>query len=244
MKPIFKTILKYYLKYITKLVLAIHRPTIIAVAGSTNKTFTKDEIKKVLESKGYRVRANQNNFNTEIGLPLAVLDLPSGYNSYKKWLPSLTQSIFAVFARNFPRILVLELGASSRGDMKHLLSIIKPKISVLTDITQRYLENFSDMNDLTDEYKTLARKTVENGQVIINCDNIKLKKIFDGIKGKKQSFGFSQACDWKISDCQKTASGEKFQVKNKDKILEKEIDRFGEHHIYAGAVGVIINEIF
>ena len=48
MKIIFKIILQYYLKYITKLVLAIHRPTIIAIAGSTNKTFVKDEINRVL----------------------------------------------------------------------------------------------------------------------------------------------------------------------------------------------------
>jgi UDP-N-acetylmuramyl pentapeptide synthase len=78
MKSFFKQLLKYYLKYITKLVLFIHKPVIIAVAGSTNKTFVRDEIRNILEKKGFSVRANPRSFNTEIGLPLAILDLPSG----------------------------------------------------------------------------------------------------------------------------------------------------------------------
>ncbi|MFA6047270.1 MAG: Mur ligase family protein [Parcubacteria group bacterium] len=244
MKLVFKTLLKYYLKYITKLVLFVHRPTIIAIAGSTNKTFVKEEIKHVLEEKGMKVRANQNSFNTEIGLPLAVLDLPSGYNHYKKWLPTLYRSILSLWQKDFPLILILELGASSRGDMKHLLSIIKPKISVITDITQRYLENFSDMNDMADEYKTLIRKTKRDGQVIINCDNIKLRKMFKNIRARKQSFGFFEKCDWHIMDHERTEKGEKFHVEHNNKNIQKEVDRFGIHHVYATTVGLIINEIF
>jgi UDP-N-acetylmuramoyl-tripeptide--D-alanyl-D-alanine ligase len=243
MKPLFKTILKYYLKYITKSVLLIHRPQIIAIAGSTNKTFVKEEIEKILEEKGLKVRANQNNFNTEIGLPLAVLDLPSGYNHYKKWLPTLYRSIFCLFQRNFPRVLILELGASNRGDMKHLLSIVNPKISIITDITQRYLENFSDMNDMVEEYKILIRKTKKDGQVIMNCDNIKLKKLFGNIKKKKQSFGFSENCDWRILDHERTKMGEKFRVEHNNKSYEKEVSRFGVHHVYVTTVGLIIKEI-
>lgn len=242
MKPIFKTILKYYLKYITKLVLAIHRPVIIAIAGSTNKTFVKEEIRSGLEKKNMKVRANKNNFNTEIGLPLAVLNLPSGYNQYRKWLPALYQSIFCLFQKDFPQILVLELGASNRGDMKHLLSIIRPKISIITDITQRYLENFSGMDDMAEEYKTLIKKTY--GQVIVNYDNMKLRKISEDIRVKKQTFGFSENTNWRILESTRTENGEKFRLEHKGKIYEKEIGRFGNQHIYAATVGLIINEIF
>lgn len=239
MKTILKTILKYYLKYITKLVLIIHRPTIIAVAGSTNKTFVKEEIKRVLEDKGVKVRCNPNNFNTEIGLPLAVLNLPSGYNSYKKWLPCLYQSFFCLFQKDFPGVLVLELGASSRGDMKHLLSIIKPKISVITEITQRYLDNFSDMNDLVDEYQLLIKKTKQDGIVMLNYDNIRLRGIFKKIGRKKISFGFTKGSDWRAEDMAKTQRGEHFRIISEKAKIEKEINRFGIHHVYAAMVGQI-----
>jgi UDP-N-acetylmuramyl pentapeptide synthase len=242
MKPLFKLLLKHYLKYITKLVLFIHRPIIIAVAGSTNKTFVKNEIKKALEKNGIRARTNINNFNTEIGLPLAVLDLPSGYNSYKKWWPAIYQSFFRVFQKSFPHVLILELGASNRGDMRHLLTIVQPKISVITDITQRYLENFSDMNDLVEEYKILSQKTKKDGLVIINYDNVRLRKIFEKNQNKKESFGFAEGSDWQARNIILTNTGEKFQIYHKNDIMEKEINYFGEHHVYATLAGMIVEE--
>jgi UDP-N-acetylmuramoyl-tripeptide--D-alanyl-D-alanine ligase len=242
MKPILKIILKYYLKYITKLVLFIHRPVIIAVAGSTNKTFVKEEIKRVLAEKGIKVRANINSFNTEIGLPLAVLNLHSGYNEYKKWWPTIFQSFSLIFQKTFPRVLVLELGASSRGDMQHLLSIVEPKIAVITDITQRYLENFSDMNDLAEEYELLARRTSRDGLVIMNYDNLRLRKIFEKIRKKKESFGLLAGSGWQAKDIERTATGEKFQIICGSDIIKKEIRFFGSHHIYAAIVGEIVKK--
>jgi len=85
MKTFLKQLLKYYLKYITKLVLAIHQPLIIGLTGSTNVIFTRDEIKRQLAQTGLAARSNPKNFNTEIGLPLAILNLPSGYNSYRHY---------------------------------------------------------------------------------------------------------------------------------------------------------------
>jgi len=58
MKSIFKTFLKYYLKVVTKIVLFIHKPVVVAVAGSTNKGFVKKQVKEKLEEAGFSVRAN------------------------------------------------------------------------------------------------------------------------------------------------------------------------------------------
>lgn len=242
MKPLFKTILKYYLKYITKLVLFIRKPVIIAVSGSTNKTFVKDEIKIVLEKKGLFVRANPKNFNTEIGLPLAVLNLPSGYNSYKNWLPVMKKSLFCIFQKNFPAYLVLELGVSQRGDMRYLLSIVNPKISVIIDITQRYLEGFSGMDDLVDEYKLLVQTTDKDGTVILNVDNARVKSLAEFSKAKVEFFGTSEQSNWKIGGITRSEKGEKFELSHNSSSSNLEIFRFGLHNIYASVVGIIIDE--
>jgi UDP-N-acetylmuramyl pentapeptide synthase len=244
MKFIFKTILKYYLKYITKLVLFIHRPVIIAVSGSTNKSFAKEEIKKVIEEKKMSVRANPKNFNTEIGLPLAVLNLPSGYNSYGKWLPTIYESFFCIFKKDFPAYLVLELGISRKGDMKYLLSIIKPKISVITDITQRYLESFSGMDDLVGEYKKLIEKTDKNGLAILNYDNSRIQEIAREVSEKLKivSLGENEKADWKVSEIKRLETGESFRVTYGSENKKVEIDRYGRHHIYAKTIGMIIYE--
>jgi len=242
MKAIFKTILQYYLKYITKLVLFVHHPVIIAISGSTNKTFVKDEIKRVLEKRCLGVRANPKNFNTEIGLPLAVLNLPSGYNSYKGWLPVIRQSLGCIFQKNFPAYLVLELGVSQKGDMKYLLSIVNPKISIITDITQRYLESFSGMDDLVDEYGLLVRKTDKKGMVILNFDNARVKNLTQESSAKVEFFGEKDGADWQVKNIKRGSRGEIFSVYHSNRTNDLEIGRFGLHNIYASIVGIIIDE--
>jgi UDP-N-acetylmuramoyl-tripeptide--D-alanyl-D-alanine ligase len=240
MKPIFKTILKYYLKYITKLVLSIHQPVIIAVAGSSNKSFVRDEIKKILKETREIARANPKNFNTEIGLPLAILDLESGYNSYRRWMPILKKIIGAIFQKNFPKYLVLELGVSRRGDMKYLLTIVNPKISVITGITQRYLESFSDMDELAGEYSYLVKNTSKDGVVLLNYDNIRARALSKKSKAKVEYFGFSENADWRIKEITKKENGQEIKIEHKGEEKKYLVNLFGEHHAYALAAGLVV----
>lgn len=242
MKPLFKTILKYYLKYITKLVLFIHKPVIIAVAGSTNKTFVRDEIKKVLEEKGLRSRANPKSFNTEIGLPLAILNVSSGYNEYRKWLPAIKGAFLAIFEKNFPKFLVLELGVSKKGDMKYLLTILKPEVSVITNITQRYIESFSGMDSLAGEYKYLAEKTRKDGLVIINRDNSRSQEIAKVSRAKVSFYGKNQESQAKIKNIERGEKGEIVEIEISGKIEIEKLNRFGEHHAYARAAAMLSEE--
>ncbi|MFH0930164.1 MAG: hypothetical protein V1814_02835, partial [Candidatus Moraniibacteriota bacterium] len=87
MKKYFKLFVQFYLKILTKFVLWRHEPFVIAVAGSTNKTVAKEYILKFLREKygEKEVRGNPRSYNTEIGLPLAILYLESGESSFWKW---------------------------------------------------------------------------------------------------------------------------------------------------------------
>jgi UDP-N-acetylmuramyl pentapeptide synthase len=269
MKSIFKLILRYYLKLITKLVLVIHRPKIIVVAGSVNKAFVRDEIKKVLEKAGpvkstgvdhgvnlvksatadhgvnKKVRANPRNFNTDIGLPLAILNISSGYGSYGDWWPVIGKAGRAIFQKNFPEYLVLELGVSQTGDMRYLLSIVAPEISVVTDITQRYLESFPCMDDLVAEYIYLAKKTKKTGVVILNHDNLRARELAKKASAPVRYFG--ETCDekkdWQIREIKKTATGQLVEIKHQEKTTEFSIPRFGRHHAFALAASLAVEEI-
>jgi UDP-N-acetylmuramoyl-tripeptide--D-alanyl-D-alanine ligase len=215
---------------------------VIAVAGSTNKTFARDEIKKILSASGKTVRVNPRNFNTEIGLPLAILNIGSGYNSYRDWLPVIGAAFRAIWQKNFPDYLVLELGVSRRGDMKYLLSIIKPKISIITDITQRYLEAFSDMDGLVGEYAYLVKNTPPDGAVILNGDNLRVRALASKAKAQVKYFGVSSEADWKISEIAKTEKGQMIKIKHQKKIQEYFLERFGKHHAYAFVAALAASE--
>ncbi len=240
MKFILKTILKYYLKYLAKLTLFIYRPFVIAVAGSTNKYFTRQYIKEELEKRGFRVRTSEKNFNTEIGLPLAILDLPSGYNSYKKWWTIIKETPRTLFFNKIPSILILEFGVSDPGDMSYLLSIVKPQIAIITEITQRYLEGFADMDNLVEEYKILLSNLNQKNYCILNYDNSKIRDISTKCKGKKIFFGFSDNLEWQIVKCQKYNNGQQIIIKHKNVIKKYYLPRFGIHHAYAFLISLIV----
>lgn len=249
MKFVLKKLLQYYLKYITKLVLFIHRPLIIAIAGSTNKTFVKNAVNEMLKGEGRNVRSNPKSFNTEIGLPLAILNLPSGYSSYKNWLPIIFKAAKQIFAANFPRILVLEFGISDKGDMKYLLSIISPQIAIITDITQRYIEGFGYMDELVKEYEYLAKKVKKTGLVVLNYDNARVRSLAEEIKEKIAFFGLidnnhnlDDASLWQAVEIKRGNSGQLVKVNHNNIISEHKINSFGEHHVYALLVCLIIKD--
>ncbi len=244
MKSFLKIFLKHYLRIITKAVLFFHRPTVIAVSGSINKNFVKKEIKSRLLKNNLKVRANPKNFNTEIGLPLAILNLPSGYNEYKKWIPTIVEAPLKVFQKNFPDFLVLSLGTSDEGDMKYLLSIVKPDIAIITDITQRYREGFSDMNNLVKEYKILTKKTKKEGLLIINSDNYRVKSLGKKSKQRTIYFGFNDNADFQIVKSKRNKLGQSVKIKNGEKESTLNINKFGKHHAYAFVIGQIVeNEL-
>lgn len=243
MRAIFKTFLKSYLKILAKLSLVFYRPFIIAIAGSTNKTFFKEEIIRVLREKNLPVFFNTKSFNTEIGLPLAILNLPSGYNSFGDWLKIIFQAPLAVFKR-LPQYLVLELGISDPGDMKYLLTIIQPRIAIITDITQRYIESFSDIDGLIGEYEYLAQQMRKGDLVVLNSDNQRVKQMARITPARVATFGFNEGADWQAVEVKKDNHGQIVNYSHEDIVNIKKIKYFGEHHVYAMLAGLIIkNEI-
>ncbi len=245
MKPLLKFLLKYYLKAISKLVLLFHRPFIIAIAGSTNKTFVKEEIYKHLTALNLNVSTSHKSFNTEIGLPLAILNISSGYGFYKLWPKVIIDSLKALFKNKFPKIIILELGVSDAGDMKYLLSIIKPNITIVTDITKRYLEGFADMGSLVYEYEYLAKNLARTGIFILNYDNIKVRQLASSSQAKVIYFSLateSIALDnlWQAIDITNEPTGQKFKIKHNNQIANFNIPRFGQHHIYCSIIAQIV----
>ena len=117
--------------------------------------------------------------------------------------------------------------------MKYLLSIVKPKVSVITDITQRYLEAFSDMDDLVGEYSYLVKNTQKDGTVILNYDNLRVRTLARKTKTRTEYFGKGNGADWKIVEIEKTEKGQAIKIDHCGKIQNYFSEHFGEHHAYA-----------
>ncbi|MFW5885273.1 MAG: Mur ligase family protein [Patescibacteria group bacterium] len=242
MKKIFKFLVEKYLKFITKVLLWRHKPRIVSVAGTTNKTFIKNKILQELKEEG-NVRGNPRSFNTEIGLPLAILFLPSGYSSIFKWCDVLiTGTWIALFCRNFPKVLVLEMGVNKKGDMKYLLSIVKPDLAVISNINKSFPDNDCWQDDLAEEMKVLVKSVPKEGTIILNADDARVKDLRKNAEGKVILFGEGRDSDAKISGIKRNTSGENFNLSFKNKKKHIKIDLYGKHNIRAQVAAYVAAE--
>ncbi len=90
---------------------------VVGITGSTGKTSTKDILAALLATRLDAVVASVENFNTEIGLPLAVLAAPAG-----------------------TRALVLEMAMRGRGQIAELAAIAEPDVGVIVNVGPVHLE--------------------------------------------------------------------------------------------------------
>ena len=81
-----------------RLLLRRHQPKIIAITGSAGKTTTKDAVFCVLSENGRFVRKSEKSYNSELGVPLTILGLESGWGSPVRWLINIVRGLFAVLS--------------------------------------------------------------------------------------------------------------------------------------------------
>jgi UDP-N-acetylmuramoyl-tripeptide--D-alanyl-D-alanine ligase len=89
---------------------------VIGVTGSTGKTTTKDLLLATL-APHRRTVASRQNFNTEIGLPLEILNAPEG-----------------------TEVLVLEMAMRGAGQIAELAAVAEPDVGVIVSVGPVHLE--------------------------------------------------------------------------------------------------------
>lgn len=119
---------------------------IIGVTGSAGKTTTKELIHAVL-SRTYRTYRTPGNCNTEIGVPLALLNMPDD-----------------------AEIGVVEMGLRHPGDIGTLCEIARPTLGVMTSIGDAHIGFFPDQEALAREKWALIDSLPQTGHAILNLD--------------------------------------------------------------------------
>lgn len=195
-------IIQKLLKILAKSVIEKRKPTVVAITGSVGKTTTKEAIAKVL-SKNFKVRSNNKNYNNELGVPLTILGCQIDYKRNKilqLWgvLVYWLQARF--FDKDYPEILVLEMGADKPGDIKYFCDFIPVTVGVLTEIGISHLENFKTRQNLATEKGYLIRNVVKNGMAVYNYDNKTVREIGEKIAVSKIGYGLEEKADMTATD--------------------------------------------
>ncbi len=192
MKNIFKKIVLAIITYEAKILLKRTNPKIIAITGSVGKTSVKDMIYEVLKGRVH-VRKSEKSFNSEIGVPLSILGLPSGWNNPILWLKNIVDgAIVALHPGKYPEVLVLEMGVDRPGDMDKLTAWIKPDVVILTRLPDVpvHVEFFASPEAVAKEKQKLVEALKPDGVFVFNNDDEKIVKVAQGIFQK--SIGYSR----------------------------------------------------
>jgi len=139
--------------------------TFVGITGTCGKTTTKAILAHLLE-KNLRVFSAPHNYNTEIGLPLALLEMP----------PSAQIGIF-------------ELGTSAPGEIAPLAALLSPKIAILTMIGHGHLSGFGNVEAIAQEKWELVRALPTGESAIINLDSPELSRLANEWLGEIVSVG-------------------------------------------------------
>ncbi len=148
MRDVEKALLRWTERVITK-----YGVSVIAVAGSSGKSTTKEAIAAVLDTK-YKVYKNPGSFNGRFGLPMALGKLTADY-----------------------QLAVLEFGVDQFGEMAEMVKATKPMVGVVTNIGHSHLDRFGTIESIAAEKRVLLESLPEDGIAILNYDDPMVRKM-------------------------------------------------------------------
>ena len=106
---------------------------VVAITGTNGKTSTKELVAAALGAK-LVVHKSEKNLNNLVGVPLTVLAAPLEAQA-----------------------MVVECGASLRGEIPRMQQIVKPDVAVVTNVGEGHLEGFGSLEAVMQEKTSLLK---------------------------------------------------------------------------------------
>ncbi len=197
-----KTLLQNFLRLLSKTILKKYKPDIIGITGSVGKTSAKEAIATVLQSK-FKVCRSPKNYNNEIGVPLTIIGVEknprrSVWGWFKVFLKA--KKLILMRDKNYPQILVLEMGADKPGDIEYLTQLAPCKVGVLTFISHAHTEFFKTIKKIAQEKRIIISHLRPDGFAVLNFDNEMVMQNASTTKAEVITYGFKEGADLRATD--------------------------------------------
>jgi UDP-N-acetylmuramyl pentapeptide synthase len=201
----------------------------VAIAGLGGKTVMKRWLREMLEPVR-RVRANPRSYNTEIGLPLAVLGTEIEGRGVRAAARAVARAaVHGLFSRDPVDVLILEMGLRRAGDAQALLGSVLPDVLVLTPIAPSFPGDLSFLRTIETEVAILAREVAAGGGAVVACrDDARVVAAIDGVP-RVATFGREQA---------RTAGSGGFVLESGGTTYDVGLDAVGDSSFYALLAGI------
>lgn len=195
---------------------------VIGITGSVGKSTTKELIAEVL-SQRYHTLKNPGNLNNEIGLPLTILRLGSGYQR-----------------------AVLEMGFYLPGEIALLCDIALPQVGVVTNIGTVHAERAGSQEAIFRGKSELvqALPPSPDGIAILNYDDTWVRKMAEKTSAQVFFYGLTPDSDlWADEITGLGLDGIRFRLHYRNETLFVRVPLIGRHSVHtalrAAAVGLV-----
>jgi len=194
---------------------------VIGITGSVGKSTTKEMAAEVLSTR-YRTLKSPGNLNNEIGLPLTMLRLSSGYQR-----------------------AVMEMGFYVPGEIAFLCDIALPQVGVVTNVGTVHAERAGSQEAIARGKAELiqALPPAPDGVAILNFDDQWVRKMEEKTKARVFFYGLSpEAHLWADNVVGLGLEGIRFRLHYAGETLHVKIPLIGRHSVHtalrAAAVGL------
>jgi UDP-N-acetylmuramoyl-tripeptide--D-alanyl-D-alanine ligase len=120
---------------------------VVAITGSVGKTTTKEMTAAIL-SRGGPTAKTPGNYNNEIGVPLALLELEQSH-----------------------RAAVVELAMRGAGQIAYLAEMARPQVGVITNVGVSHLELLGSREAIAETKSELLAALPAEGTAVLNADD-------------------------------------------------------------------------
>ncbi len=149
---------------------------VVGITGSTGKTSVKDLTAAVLGAR-YRVSASPRSFNTEVGVPLTLLNAPPD-----------------------AEVVVAELGSRGPGHIAALCRMAQPSIGAVTNVGTAHMEMFGSPEAVADAKAELVEALPESGTAVLNGDDPVVKTFAGRTRARPLVYGTGEGAEVRGED--------------------------------------------
>ena len=145
---------------------------VVGITGSLGKTTTKEVVASVLSTRR-KVLKSEGNLNSEIGLPMTVVNgLDQPYE-----------------------IAVLEMAMYQQGDIRLLARLARPRVGVVTAVLPVHLERLGTIERIQQAKQELVEELPSNGVAVLNADDPRVAQMATVTAARPLRYGVSEAAD-------------------------------------------------
>ncbi|MDO9348333.1 MAG: UDP-N-acetylmuramoyl-tripeptide--D-alanyl-D-alanine ligase, partial [Anaerolineales bacterium] len=184
---------------------------VIGITGSVGKSTTKEVITEVL-SQRYRTLKSPGNLNNEIGLPLTILRLGSGYER-----------------------AVLEMGFYLPGEIAFLCDLALPQIGVVTNVGTVHAERAGSQEAIARGKSELvqALPAAPDGVAVLNYDDPWVRSMAEKTKARVFYYGLDPEADLWADEVEGLGlEGIRFRLHYHREALHLRIPMIGQHSVH------------